>query len=176
MAEDLDPAVASRQRLIAQVCVTAVGVGLSSMAIVRGVDYAPTSDDLIRQSFGPLAAVAVAVFVFRAQLWHTTFNRRAAVCLTALIVSITIGRILGARGGMAPAQMLTQDCLLATITAVVTGFGTFRWVFWCSGIMLAGAVACAERPEHAAFSFAVATAASLLTIVAFYVRSPPATA
>lgn len=174
MAEDLDPAVAARQRLIAQAGVTAVGVGLSIMAIVRGVDYAPTSADLIRQSFGPLIAVAVVVIGFRRELWRTTFNRRAAVCLIALVLSITIGRILGARGGMSPAQMLTQDCLLAAVTSVVTGFSTLRVVSWCGAIMLAGAAACAEWPTRAAFCFAIATATSLLTVVAFYVRAPRA--
>jgi serine/threonine-protein kinase len=162
LAHDLDPAVASRQRFVGGAVIVAVGLVLSTVTLLRGVDFQPTPVELAKEAVGPLVAFAVAAFVLRRSLLTTAINRRAALYLGSLVLLVLAGRLMGLRAGASAPQMLASDCLLATAISFVAAATTFRWLLGLGAIMATTGVVCVEWPTHAAFSFAIGSGATLI--------------
>jgi hypothetical protein len=85
----------------------------------------------------------------------------------AAIGGITVSRALGGLAGVSAAQILVYDSLLATVVGAVCAVLIFRWIAWCSLIMLAAATFAAASPEHAMLSFSLGSGVALLAIVGF---------
>ena len=178
LARDEDPTRDARARLVGQVLLAVVGVGLSLDAFVRGVDYRPSVNELTLEGLAPVAAVAAGALAMRRRVLRTAFNRRATLCVAAIVAGIALGRALAARAGMTVPQMLVYDSMLAAVGAVVSAGSTFAALAWVGAAMAATAGACASWPAHAFFSFSVGTAASLLLVfvLTWPRRAPPASA
>ena len=164
LAKDLDPNVASRQRILGQTSVVIVGLGLSAMAFAKGIDFQPAAGDLIKEGAAPVLTFVIAAIAMRKQLLRTAINRRASLCFGVAVVLILFGRVIGARAGTPPAQMLAQDSTVVAAAAFVTAGSTFPWMAWIGFVMMATGAACALRPGQAAFAFAVGTAVSLVSV------------
>jgi hypothetical protein len=172
LADDTDPTVGNRARVLLLVFLFVVAIGVSLVALrLERQGRIGTLELLMFPSVIAVALILVLVLFYR-QIAANAFSRRIAAWFVVMVFMVIGNRVVGQAIGLSAAQQFTLDSVLATALLASGAIFVFRWVWLCAALTAAGGLVGVVRPDLAIYGFGGAATACIL-VGAVLLRGAP---
>ena len=172
LAEEADPTVGTRARVILLAVLFLVAISISMYALRSFLHGGVGTAQLLAYPSIIAATLLVSLILFRREFAANAFNRRMAAWFLLMVTLVICNRLVGVSIGVSPLQQFTLDGVLMTGLLAAGAIFIFRWLWACAALMAAGCLYGVLDPARSLFGFGAAATIAILMGAVLISRAP----